>query len=58
MVKRVDGDKLWSESPSGEMIYGKEIEKSVKEKYSKENLNESSSKDKHRNNKRKNKKSK
>jgi hypothetical protein len=41
MKKIKDGKKLWSETPSGgEVIYGKEVNKKIKDKYSRENLNE------------------
>ena len=41
-MKQVKNDnKLWSESPSAsEMLYGKELNKKIRDRYKKEQLNE------------------
>lgn len=43
MKKVKKGNQLWTPSVSGgdDMIYGKEVNKKKKDKYNKENLNES-----------------
>ena len=43
-MKRVTGNKLWTGTPptsGGEVIYGKEVKKKIKDRFDKENLNES-----------------
>lgn len=41
MKKIKSGTKLWSESPSaGDMLYGKEVKKEIKDRYNRDNLNE------------------
>jgi len=41
MTVRIKGDPLWTESPSGSMIYGIDIEDDIKKGYKENNLNES-----------------
>lgn len=44
MKKIKSGNKLWTGTPStsadGEVIYGKEVKKKIKDKFNRDNLNE------------------
>lgn len=40
MTTKIDGKPMWTDSPSGKMMYGKEVKKDIKERYQKDNLNE------------------
>lgn len=40
MSTKIDGKPLWTKSPSGDIIYGKDIDDYIKKNYKEKNLNE------------------
>lgn len=40
MTTKISGKPMWTDSPSGKMIYGKEVKDDIKKGYKEKNLNE------------------